>query len=156
MQPSAIDQSDNSNSLSSVLGEEGIRTISESLFETMLNMEFDADPADPVADWSDALVGKITIDGDLEAEIRVIASQELARRIACKMFAITDDEIAEEDILDAMGEVANIIGGNAKGIFDGDCKLSLPCVGTMDDFSELDAQSQNFDCDGHRFEVQVS
>ena len=55
---------------------------------------------------------------------------------------------SDEEILDAMGELVNIIGGNAKGIIDCECRLSLPCVGRYT--SELPESSLkiDFDCDG--------
>jgi hypothetical protein len=156
MQQSAIDQPNNGQSDSVKLGHDEIQMISEGLFTTMLNMKFETEPESPVEDWENPLVSRITITGDWDAEIRIVASHELAKEIACNMFAMTEDELENEEIHDALGEVANIIGGNAKGIVDQDCKLSLPCVGSLSDFSDLAAVSQNYACDGHRIEVLVS
>jgi chemotaxis protein CheX len=78
----------------------------------------------------------------------VLASDELAARIASGMFGAEAGELSDEEILDAMGELVNIIGGNAKGIIDCECRLSLPCVGRYT--SELPESSLkiDFDCDG--------
>ena len=37
--------------------------------------------------------------------------------------------MSEADVLDAVGEIVNMVGGNLKGIVEGDSSLSLPCVG---------------------------
>jgi hypothetical protein len=39
------------------------------------------------------------------------------------------DELEEEDIVDAFGEIANVVGGNVKAALPGPSALSLPDVG---------------------------
>ena len=44
-------------------------------------------------------------------------------------FAMSEEELSEAEIRDAVGEIVNMVGGNLKGIVEGDSALSLPCVG---------------------------
>ena len=40
---------------------------------------------------------------------------------------------------DAVGEIVNMVGGNLKGIVEGDSALSLPCVGECDGAAPFDS-----------------
>lgn len=77
------------------------------------------------------LVASIRISGDWQAGLEVLTSVNGSRRLAEQMFELPADELTEEDIADALGEIANMIGGNLKGLSFGETKLSLPCVGPM-------------------------
>ena len=71
----------------------------------------------------------IKISGDWNATLDVLAPQALADHIASVMFDTDAADLDPAEVLDAFGEVSNIVGGNVKGVFDGECTLSLPCVG---------------------------
>jgi len=94
------------------------------------------------------LQASISISGEWEADCYVLVSDKLASLIAAGMFDTTPGELNSDEVLDALGEVANVIGGNAKGMVDLDCTLSLPRVGR--DISNLpdEAISVTFDCGG--------
>ena len=72
----------------------------------------------------------IAIGGPWIAMLEVITSAKLARHFAATLFAMTDDELSEPDIHDALGELANVVGGNVKGAIDDveGTTLSLPVV----------------------------
>jgi chemotaxis protein CheX len=44
------------------------------------------------------------------------------------MLGIGAEDVAEADIADALGEMANVIGGGVKSLLPGECALSLPHV----------------------------
>jgi chemotaxis protein CheX len=44
------------------------------------------------------------------------------------MFDVPSPELSAEEVLDAVGELANIAGGNIKGLIEEPCELSLPVV----------------------------
>jgi chemotaxis protein CheX len=54
------------------------------------------------------------------------------------MFAMSEDELSEEEIRDAVGEIVNMVGGNLKGIVEGESSLSLPCVGAVSGTAPFD------------------
>lgn len=72
------------------------------------------------------MVAGITIGGDWEGKVEVIASQQTAANLATLMHGEADPDM--EDCTDALGEVANIIAGNAKGLIEGENQLGLPQV----------------------------
>ncbi len=55
-------------------------------------------------------------------------SDSLARTVASIMFSTDPAECSEEEISDAIGEIANMIGGNLKSTLHADASLSLPSV----------------------------
>jgi len=102
--------------------------IARSLFDTMLGLPFEDECPTGCSDSSRQLEAHISVKGCWSAEILVRAPEELARRIACVMFTLDDGELTDDDVRDALGEVANVIGGSVKGIVDCDCDLTLPTV----------------------------
>jgi CheY-specific phosphatase CheX len=118
------------------------------LFNAMLEMPFNPEPQESSGIAAPDVQASIRISGDWEAECHVLASDELATRIANSMFGSEAGELSEAEIHDAMGEVVNVIGGNAKGMVDLDCKLSLPCVGRYIADQPEAALKLEFDCAG--------
>ncbi|MCA9084118.1 MAG: chemotaxis protein CheX [Planctomycetaceae bacterium] len=83
----------------------------------------------PVSEFNtDRIVAAIRISGSVEEVVVVEAPTASASLIGETMFAADPGTLASEEICDAVGEVVNMIGGNVKGLYDGDSKLSLPCV----------------------------
>ncbi len=75
------------------------------------------------------------------------------------MFGIDENEAGEEEIQDAIGELANMTGGNIKSLLPEPCYLSLPAVAITDHGfrvpgSELVTQI-NFACDDNLFMVSL-
>ena len=76
------------------------------------------------------------------------------------MFGCEPDDLGDEEVLDALGEVANMVGGNVKGMIDADCKLSLPTVAEGSNFRVAVPGSGVqtvlvFDCAGRPFQVKL-
>lgn len=79
-----------------------------------------------VTEW---MVGSVRVTGEAPICLEFMVSLPLAQTMACEMFQMQPDEISSSEVHDAVGEIANMIGGNIKGMNDEDCNLSLPCVG---------------------------
>ncbi len=60
--------------------------------------------------------------------MQVLTPRKTAVAIASNMFDMSEDELTEAEIRDALGEIVNMVGGNLKGIVEGESSLSLPCV----------------------------
>jgi len=58
--------------------------------------------------------------------VRLRVPARLAHRLAARMFAC--DEPMTDDVLDAVGELANIVGGHVKALLFTRARLSLPSV----------------------------
>lgn len=95
--------------------------------EAMLGLELEK--TDPVAveQCDPDLVACVCISGEWNAAIEVAVCNTAASSIANAMFACEQAE--PDEVVDAVAEIANMIGGNIKGIAGGECQLSLPCVG---------------------------
>ncbi|MGC1511965.1 MAG: chemotaxis protein CheX [Acidimicrobiales bacterium] len=74
------------------------------------------------------LSANVQISGDWEGVLTVLCAETLAGQFAGAMLEMDPDEIEGAEVHDAMGELANIAGGNLKALVDGHAKLSLPVV----------------------------
>ncbi|MGZ0163538.1 MAG: chemotaxis protein CheX [Planctomycetales bacterium] len=145
---SAIDQQPGKEASTHRIGPGEIARMANDLFSSMLEMPFNPEPQDSKDVSARDVQATIRISGDWDGECHVLVSDELAARIASDMFGTPASELSNEEILDALGEVVNVIGGNAKGMVDLDCDLSLPCVGRFLGELPESAMKLDFDCDG--------
>jgi chemotaxis protein CheX len=119
-------------------------------------------PPEPAAasPEDDRLVtGCVTVSGGWEGAISVGCSTALARRLTAAMFETDPDVATTDEVADAIGELANMIGGNIKGLMPGPSQLSLPAVtiresGLVIPGCEL-LVSQSFSLGEERIRVQV-
>ena len=141
--------------------EANIQEITESVWSTMLGMPLQirwentapAAPPEYVTSW-------VNISGSWSGTITIGCSTAAARRAAAAMFGVTPEEASEEEVKDAMGEVANIIGGNLKGMLQGHSTLSLPMVADGSDDSmhvpgSVTIQASRFESGGEPLVVTV-
>lgn len=107
----------------------------ESVWTSMLG--YDLTPCDAVLEPlpdERILVGCVQITGDWELATLVYMPEALAIDVAATMFGMQADELSTEEVRDALGEMANMIGGNIKGILAGGSQLSLPTISEGRDF----------------------
>lgn len=84
--------------------------------------------------------------------VEILAHEHLTETIAEAMFAADRGSLSHAEIRDAFGEVANMIGGNVKGLLGEDANQSLPFVSevTGDDLTDyLPRISTTFECCGY-------
>jgi chemotaxis protein CheX len=74
------------------------------------------------------LTGFVHIQGDWEGTVTLDCPLPLATTAAAAMFGMAVEELAKEEIDDALGELTNMTGGGIKSMLAGSCKLSLPTV----------------------------
>lgn len=72
------------------------------------------------------MVANIAIRGDWTGCVSVVATQQTANKLATLMHGEPNPDL--EDCSDALGEIANIVAGNAKGLVEGENSLGLPEV----------------------------
>ena len=104
------------------------------------------------------LSASVQISGGWEGTVLVSCPETLAQRVAGVMF---DTETASDDeIRDALGEVANMTAGNVKALVESYCRLSLPMVAEGRELaisipgSKVVAQA-TFDCGEDPLSVEV-
>lgn len=94
-------------------GEPGLLLPMEALEEPIL---------DPLYAWVD-------IVGPAVSRTLVVTARETADRLARSLLLKEDDEpVTLEDVQDALGEVANVVGGNLKAMMPEGSSLTLPVV----------------------------
>ncbi|HET9419746.1 MAG TPA: chemotaxis protein CheX [Nocardioides sp.] len=88
---------------------------------------YDAEAAAPLTDpWS----AQVTIDGDWHGTVRVDLDAPLAEALTARMLGRRPGApLVEGALEDAVGELANVIGGNVKSLLPGEGSLSLPVAG---------------------------
>ncbi|HTW07789.1 MAG TPA: chemotaxis protein CheX [Acidimicrobiales bacterium] len=74
------------------------------------------------------IVATADISGEWNGTVCLSCSALAARHATAAMFAISDDELTSNDIVDAIGELVNVVGGNIKSMVPGPSVLSLPRV----------------------------
>ena len=91
-----------------------------------------APPAEVVSAWVD-------ITGPWTGSVVLTCSPATARSLTENVLmsrppAVVDDE----DVADALGELANVLGGNIKSVLPGESRLGLPRIGTAPPRGRLD------------------
>ncbi|RBY88576.1 chemotaxis protein CheX [Blastococcus sp. TF02A-26] len=81
-------------------------------------------PADVVSSWVD-MVGPWT--GSVVLTTGRQTAEDLSRALLRES---APEVLEEEDVVDAFGEIANVVGGSVKAVLPGHSALSLPSVGT--------------------------
>jgi len=84
---------------------------------------------------------------------------KLANAVAIKMFDLKDEKPTDEHLIDAVGEMINMIGGNLKALVPQPSFLSLPIV-SMNGHSILfpctrEVCKSVFNCKGQQFKITV-
>jgi chemotaxis protein CheX len=137
----------------------------QEVFSTMVMME----PADdyplrePVQRFQCSITGMVGFAGVYSGVISVHCPVSLALRITSNMLGMECDEV-NEDLNDAIGEIANMLGGGVKQVLSKgglDVKLSIPTVISGEDYtvnslSDIDCVVIPFRIDDDRFLVGLS
>lgn len=74
------------------------------------------------------VVGRVEITGGWEGVVTIDCDAELAADVAAAMFGLEDGDAAPDEIRDALGELANMAGGNIKSLLPAPSQLGLPTV----------------------------
>jgi len=105
------------------------------------------------------IISSFRLSGSIAGMAQVCYTLPLANRITCQMLQI-EPPAGEPDVLDAAGEVANMIVGNVKNSLEsrwGPIRIGTPAVEFKDDSGEKpQAMRMNFRCCGDIFAVSVA
>ena len=102
------------------------------VFETMIFMDLE-EPSEPDEQIEgDSFLGSITFTNDIEGCLAIRCSVPCAKNIAANMLGIdTPEEVTEEEVCDALGEVTNMVMGSVKSRIQtetGELLVSIPTV----------------------------
>jgi chemotaxis protein CheX len=89
-------------------------------------------PADVVSAWVD-------ISGPWTGSVVLTCAPATAAALTESVLMTRPPEVVDdEDVADALGELANVLGGNIKSVLPGDSRLGLPQIGSAPARGRLD------------------
>jgi len=74
------------------------------------------------------MIAWVSITGEWTGHLQVLTTRVGAEGIASAMFQMEPGEVSSEEVADAFGEIANMVGGGVKGMVGVHTALSLPQV----------------------------
>jgi chemotaxis protein CheX len=110
------------------LAEVDILTITNSVVTTMMGLDSFSKAPHPLKGRLDHITGWVQIRGGWDGAVVVHTSLGLVTHAACQIFGVRPEDAAHADLLDALAEITNMIGGNIKSLVPGPSTLSLPSV----------------------------
>jgi chemotaxis protein CheX len=108
--------------------------IVESIFGTMLNLELDRVRA-PCLPSADRVTAAVHLAGEWNGALLIECDQEQARRFTGRFLSLDPPDTVDDLVRDALGELANMIGGNLKCVLTHGIRLSMPAVVDGADYS---------------------
>ncbi|MCD4748442.1 MAG: chemotaxis protein CheX [Thermoanaerobaculales bacterium] len=97
------------------------------IWSAQLNMELESESPDILEDPG-TMTGIVQITGGFSGALHLTCSRELIRASASRMFGLPGEDLSEDDLRDALGELTNMAGGNIKTLLPGSDDVSLPTV----------------------------
>jgi chemotaxis protein CheX len=74
------------------------------------------------------ITSTVQIVGNWQGAVRLDIDLKLARVACASLLGVAPDDLSQDDVRDAAGELANITGGSVKALLAPTCSLSLPSV----------------------------
>ena len=95
--------------------------------------------ATPIGEHCDIVHASVGVQGAWVGQIVLEVTVATATRVARAMLAT--EEVSDEDVTDAVGELVNMVGGNVKSLMSSPSTLGLPIVlrGRVSRYSAYDA-----------------
>ncbi len=91
----------------------------------------DGDPAGLVSGGDidgERVTACVHLSGAYTGSITLQCSPAAARAAAAALFNMPPDDVTQVEVVDAVGEIANMVGGNVKSMLPAPSALSLPAV----------------------------
>lgn len=139
----------------------------QEIFSSMIMLE--VTPGEPYQRentmLTDSISGIIGLAGNMKGMLAIHLPTELALAVTTAFLGMEVDEI-DEDVRDAIGELANMLGGNLKSVLDpkgSEIKLSMPSTVSGEEYSidciaDAEEITVPFELEGKTFwvELQIS
>ena len=105
-----------------------MRQILDSIWAAFVGMELGHRSTCDTASGVPLMAAAVSISGAFDGTVVLECSAELARRVTVLAYGMPDDAVQGTQIRDVLGEIANMAGGNIKGLLPEPSSLSLPTV----------------------------
>ncbi|MCL2455082.1 MAG: chemotaxis protein CheX [Micrococcales bacterium] len=119
--------------MSTIMDYGSVYEIAQAVFAAMIDgdegllLPWDGDP--PVID--DPVVSWVEVEGPIVGRAALTTSRDTAHALARALMGMGADEpVSDDDLVDAFGEIANVVGGNVKALLPDQGTLSMPQVAT--------------------------
>ena len=116
-----------------VIESNDVQRIAQEIWGGML--QIDLNPLPESATSAGGIGACVQITGAWEGAVRVDCSRSLAQLATARFLGLAPEEVAIEQIRDAMGELANMSAGSVKPLLPSPCQLSLPSVADGTDYN---------------------
>jgi CheY-specific phosphatase CheX len=143
------------------VAQEDIRSVAEDVWSSVLGLAIaPAQVPTPRLDGQDSLLASVHISGAWEGTVLLECAAALMSRAAAAMLEMAPEDLGADEVHDVLGELANIIGGNIKGLLPGPSSLSLPTVVQGRDVSIFVPGAEElakvfFECEREHFSVTL-
>ena len=134
------------------LSKEELIKIVDEIFGSMAGMPLTPADTDLGPDKEQGyIVSAVQIVGEWQGAVRLDIDLQLARQACSRLLGVSPEELSADDIRDAAGELANMVGGSVKTVVAPICSLSLPSVvmGQNYQFSVLQGKTILQSCFSH-------
>ena len=138
-----------------------VRQATAFIWQTMFGIDIEHMDAQTDDFASRALLTScVEINGAAHAAVKIQCPETLARKMAGLMFDTPPQEVADGEVRDALGELANLLGGNLKSFLSEGHEPGLPSDvdGDGRELSatfDLSAHQLAFQCDSEPFHVAI-
>lgn len=104
-----------------------LEQVVQMVFGTMANTEALLTEAElPAAE--EQLSGEVTIAGSWRGAVSLQLPRDVARPVAAEFLGVPLESVSDVDLIEVVGELTNMIGGNLKSLLPQPCTLSIPRV----------------------------
>lgn len=108
--------------------DEEVLGITRDVWESFTGRAIDVADGQVRRDGGDVTVGCVTVSGEWQGSVLLACPAQLARMAASAMFDLPAEQLDDQEVADALGELTNMIGGNIKSLIPGPSRLSMPAV----------------------------
>jgi len=106
-----------------------LAAIVDEIFGAMAGMQLTPFEKAMVSDSrGEYVVSAVQIVGEWQGAVRLDIDMELARRACANLTGVAATDLSQQDVRDAAGELANMVGGSVKALCAQGSRLSLPTV----------------------------
>ncbi|MDX6202501.1 MAG: chemotaxis protein CheX [Frankiales bacterium] len=111
-----------------VVSPDDVCIITQDVWASFLDVHIERIALDESLSGRPSIVGAVRVTDAWFGAVVLEVTPGLARTVAATMFSSTPDVVTDAEVVDALGELTNMIGGNIKSLLPAPSQLSLPMV----------------------------
>ncbi|KGH46444.1 hypothetical protein IN07_12100 [Modestobacter caceresii] len=125
-------------SITALLDQETVQSIADEIWPALVG-DGEAFVPVPVAPPAEVVSAWVTISGPWDGAVVLTCAPATAEALAESVLMTRPPTVVDdEDVADALGELANVLGGNIKSVLPGPSSLGLPQIGSAPTTGRLD------------------